>query len=35
VPGNLEAVVGAFLAERPAATWDAALRQIAGLEDEG
>ena len=35
VPGNLEAVVGAFLAEHPAATWDAALRQIAGLEDEG
>jgi hypothetical protein len=32
VPGNLEAQVRAFLAEHPAATWDAALRQIAGLE---
>jgi hypothetical protein len=29
VPGNLEALVRAFLAEHPAATWDAALRQIA------
>ena len=35
VPGNLEAQVRTFLAEHPAATWDAALRQIAGLEDEG
>jgi hypothetical protein len=35
VPGNLEAQVRTFLAEHPAATWDVALRQIAGLEDEG
>jgi hypothetical protein len=35
VPGSLEAEVRTFLAEHPAATWDAALRQIAGLEDEG
>jgi hypothetical protein len=32
VPGNLEAQVRAFLAVNPAATWDAALRQIAELE---
>jgi hypothetical protein len=35
VPDNLEAQVRTFLAEHPAATWDAALRQIAGLGDEG
>ena len=32
IPGNIEAQVRAFLAVNPAATWDAALRQIAELE---